>query len=99
MFHYDAQRTGASPLQRPAAATLQWSYATGYYSVYSSPAIDSEGTLFVGSQNNAFYSLSSFHLVTVEEGKIPPVSEPFALTNDTPFYTTLDKRNNSVRAF
>ncbi len=36
--------------------TLKWSYTTGDY-VYSSPAIASDGTVYVGSVDNNLYAI------------------------------------------
>jgi outer membrane protein assembly factor BamB len=36
--------------------SLKWSFKTGY-DVHSSPAIDSDGTIYVGSRDNRLYAI------------------------------------------
>ena len=48
MFHHDLKHTGRSPYLGAQTNTVKWSYLTGDY-VYSSPAIGSDGTVYVGS--------------------------------------------------
>jgi outer membrane protein assembly factor BamB len=58
MYRRDAQNTGRSTYAGPSAGVLSWSYRTGN-SVYSSPAIGSEGIVYVGSGNNSLYAIQS----------------------------------------
>ncbi len=51
MFRHDVRHTGRSPYAGPQTATLAWTYQTGGW-VYSSPAIGSDGRVFVGSWDN-----------------------------------------------
>jgi len=58
MFHHDLQHTGRSPYSGPSSPQLKWSYATGGQ-FYSSPAIGSDGTIYVGSNDNKLYAINS----------------------------------------
>lgn len=49
---------GASKYSGPSSAQLKWRYLTGSY-VQSSPAIDGNGNLYVGSDDHYFYCLRS----------------------------------------
>ena len=49
MFHHNLQHTGRSPYKGPETPTLKWSFTTGGVIMYSSPAIGSDGTIYVGS--------------------------------------------------
>jgi outer membrane protein assembly factor BamB len=57
MFQHDLQHTGRSPYTGPASPWLKWSYTTGN-SIYSSPAIGSDGTIYVGSEDNKLYAIN-----------------------------------------
>jgi len=51
MFHHDLQHTRRSPYVGPQLPEEKWSSMTGGY-VTSSPAIDKDGTICVGSKDN-----------------------------------------------
>jgi hypothetical protein len=56
-FHYDMQRTGQCPYDTSKnTGKLKWKYKTGNV-VYSSPAIASDGTIYVGSFDNYLYAI------------------------------------------
>ena len=49
MFHYNAQHTGQCPYNTSNNnGTLKWKYQTGNWIHSSSPAISSDGTVYVG---------------------------------------------------
>ena len=52
----DAKHTGQSPCKGQQFANLKWKFETGY-NVSSSPAIGSDGTVYVGSDDNSVYAL------------------------------------------
>ena len=57
MLHHDPQHTGLSPYVGPQAATINWTFKTGF-SVYSSPAIGADGTVYMGSDDFKVYALN-----------------------------------------
>jgi len=58
MFHYNRQRTGQSPYDTSTnSGTLKWKYKTGDV-VLSSPAIASDGTIYVGSYDKFLYAIN-----------------------------------------
>ena len=58
MFHYNAQHTGQCPYDTSKNnGTLKWKYQTGNR-VLSSPAIASDGTIYVGSDDNYLYAIN-----------------------------------------
>jgi hypothetical protein len=67
--------------------TLKWSYATGNY-VYSSPAIGSDGTIYVASFDNNLYAIN-------DNG--PPFISNLSVAGDTngPFSITWDQSNTT----
>jgi outer membrane protein assembly factor BamB len=57
MFGYNAQRTGLCPYDTSGnTGALKWKYLTGS-PVESSPAIASDGTIYVGSDDNYLYAI------------------------------------------
>ena len=59
MFHHDPQHTGRSPYNGPETPVLQWSYTTGGYMGWSSSALATNGTIYVGTWNgNELYALN-----------------------------------------
>ncbi len=57
-YHYGIQSTGLSPINTSAiTGTVKWKYTTGN-SVFSSPAIGSGGTIYIGSQDDYVYALN-----------------------------------------
>jgi len=61
-FHHDSRRTGASPYAGAALPYVRWRFATGS-PVTASPAVDSDGTIYIGSWNGWFYALNNFGLL------------------------------------
>ena len=58
MFHYNAQHTGQCPYDTSSNnGTLKWKFQTGDH-VFSSPAISSDGTIYVGSTDHYLYALN-----------------------------------------
>ncbi|MCX5894202.1 MAG: PQQ-binding-like beta-propeller repeat protein, partial [Proteobacteria bacterium] len=58
MFRHDPQHSGRSPYTGPQTPVKKWEFATGNY-VFSSPAIGSDGTVYVGSADNKLYAISA----------------------------------------
>jgi len=58
MFGHDAQHTGRSPYVGPAAPALRWRFLTSA-AIESSPAIGTDGTIYVGSCDGSVYALYS----------------------------------------
>jgi hypothetical protein len=56
MFHHDLQHTGRSPYIGPDEPILQWSFPTGG-SVFSSPTVGGDGTIYVGSDDCELYAI------------------------------------------
>jgi outer membrane protein assembly factor BamB/serine/threonine protein kinase len=57
MFRHDLQHTGRSPYVGSQVNTVKWSYPTGDL-VLSSPAIGSDGTVYVGSSDKKLYAIN-----------------------------------------
>jgi outer membrane protein assembly factor BamB len=55
---HDNQNTGLSIYSGPSTNHLAWKYKTGNV-VYSSPAVDRNGNIYFGSQDEYFYALTS----------------------------------------
>ncbi len=55
-FHHDKDNTGQSQYNGPQTNTLKWKYPTGGR-IESSPAIDSDGTIYFGSFDNKLYAI------------------------------------------
>ena len=58
MFKGNALRTGLSAYEGPSIGALAWSYATAS-DIHSSPAIGSDGRVYVGSFDYRIYALTS----------------------------------------
>jgi hypothetical protein len=58
MFQQNAMHTGQSSFQGSDSGKLVWSYETGD-ALYSSPAIGSDARIYVGSDDNRLYTLTS----------------------------------------
>jgi outer membrane protein assembly factor BamB len=57
MFGQNPQRTGRSPYSGPGVPELKWSFTTDG-SVSSSPAIGTDGTIYIGSYDNKLYAIN-----------------------------------------
>ena len=57
MRGHDARHTGQSLYKGPVTANLKWEFKTGG-SVFSSPVIGSDGTVYVGSSDNHLYAIN-----------------------------------------
>ncbi len=57
MFHHDLNHTGRSPYTGPGEVNVKWSYSTGNW-VESSPAVASDGTIYIGSDDGKLYALA-----------------------------------------
>ena len=59
IFHHDLRRTGLSPYDTSSnPGTQRWKFTAGN-SVYSSPAIGVDGTIYVGSGDSNLYAINS----------------------------------------
>jgi outer membrane protein assembly factor BamB len=56
-YRYNAQNTGQSNFTGPSSPLLKWKFKTGD-SIYSSPAIDNNGNIYIGSQDNCLYAIT-----------------------------------------
>jgi len=57
MFQHDLQHTGRSSFNGPSTASQKWAFSLGM-STNSSPAIGSNGTIYVGSYDGNLYALN-----------------------------------------
>jgi len=57
MFGHDPQHTNLSPFVGAQTANVEWKYTIGE-PVWSSPAIDANGTLYVGSEDGKLYAIN-----------------------------------------
>ena len=55
-FRHDTNRTGVSPYVGAQSGNLQWSFQTGNH-ICSAPAIDANGTIYIGSYDHTLYAL------------------------------------------
>lgn len=55
-MRHDLRNTGASPLPGKDPGTRPWSYDTGK-GIFSTPVIDADGTIYVGSADHILYGL------------------------------------------
>jgi outer membrane protein assembly factor BamB len=58
MYLHDPQHTGRSPYRGPQEGKVEWRFETGN-SVYSSPAIAPDGTMYFGSNDGHLYATNS----------------------------------------
>jgi outer membrane protein assembly factor BamB len=56
LFRHDHRNTGWSPLVGHPNGDAPWSFATGK-GIFSTPVIDGEGTIYVGSADHVFYAI------------------------------------------
>jgi outer membrane protein assembly factor BamB len=57
MYLHDPQHTGRSPYRGPQEGKVEWRFQTGN-SVYSSPTISPDGTVYFGSHDGFFYAVN-----------------------------------------
>jgi outer membrane protein assembly factor BamB len=57
MFMHDPQHTGRSMHKGPQTGAVQWQFDASE-SIYSSPVIDENGTIYVGSDDHYLYAIS-----------------------------------------
>ena len=57
MFHDNVRHTGLSPYVGSQTGSLKWKFKTGN-EIQSSPAISSDGTIYVGSMDDYLYALN-----------------------------------------
>lgn len=58
MFRHEPQHTGRSTYSGPKSPQLKWSFTTGGNIQMSSPAIASDGTIYIGSRDNKLYAIN-----------------------------------------
>jgi len=58
MFRHDLQHTGWSEYAGPSNPVFAWSYETGNDLYYSSPALGTDGRVYVGSYDNKLYAIA-----------------------------------------
>ena len=56
MFHHDVRHIGQSAYTNKLHS-LKWRYKTGHH-IYSSPAIGSDGTIYIGCDNHCLYAIN-----------------------------------------
>jgi len=57
MFRHNLKHTGKSPYSGPAAPQARWSFQAGSW-VFSSPAIDEDGTVYIGANDTQLYAIN-----------------------------------------
>lgn len=56
LFRRDRRNTGSSPLPAVYAGDVPWAFATGK-GIFSTPVIDADGAIYVGSADHTFYAI------------------------------------------
>src|SRR5262252_2437218 len=97
MLHHDLQHTGRAASQGPTAPDKQWDFEIGDGGP-SSPAIDADGNIYIGSNDQRLYALKpdgnkKWEFVT--GGKVQ--SSP-AIADGRVYFGSLDGKLYSVRA-
>lgn len=57
-IHHDNQNTGQADYKGPQTNYVKWEYQTGGDMISSSPAIGSDGTIYIGSNDGYLYALN-----------------------------------------
>ena len=70
LFRYDQRNTGSSPQPAVFNGQAPWMFQTGK-GIFSTPVIDRDGTIYIGSADHNFYAISAsgdekWHFVTGE---------------------------------
>lgn len=58
LFRYDQRNTGSSPQPAIFNGNVPWMFQTGK-GIFSTPVIDRDGTIYIGSADHNFYAISS----------------------------------------
>ncbi len=66
MFRHDPQHTGRSLYRGAQSAMLKWRFKTES-GIASSPAIGSDGTIYIGSNDGYIYAISSARSISKKE--------------------------------
>jgi len=89
MFHYNAQHTGQCPYDTSKNnGTLKWKYETGD-DINSAPAIGSDGTIYVGSEDHYLYAINPNGILKWKFKTEGGVNSP-AIDNDGTIYVGSD---------
>ena len=90
MFRQNARHTGLSPFHGPDSVALAWSYMTGNDVYFSSPAIGSDGRVYVGSKDHKLYGFHSDGSLLWTYGTGDPVESSPAIGSDGKVYVGSD---------
>ena len=97
MFHADLQHTGQSgSYSGPSVPILAWSYKTTD-SVESSPALGTDGSIYVGSNDNLLYAFSSTGALSWTYATADDITSSPAIDATGTGY--IGSRDNNVYAF
>jgi len=93
MFHHDVRRTGLSPYDTSQnIGTLKWKYTTDG-TVGSSPAIGSDGTIYVGSNDDNLYAINPSGTLKWKYATGDGIRSSPAIGNDGTIYVGSDDSN------
>ncbi len=93
MFHHDPQHTGRSPYTGPSVPRLKWKYATEGW-VDSSPAIGTDGNIYVGSDDGNLYALNpSYGTVNWQDSTDGSIESSPAIGTDGTVYVGSEEGN------
>ena len=97
MFHHDLQHTGRTTYLGPTSPDKKWDFEIGDAGP-SSPAIDSDGTIYVGSNDHRLYALKPDGTKKWEfatGGKVQ--SSPAIASDGTIYFGSLDNKLYAVK--
>ena len=91
MFQYDARRTGQCPYDTSKNnGTLKWKFKVGGL-IYSSPAIGSDGTIYVGTDDDYLYALNPDGTLKWKFKANNAISSSPAISSDGTIYVGVDE--------
>jgi len=94
MFHYNPQHTGRCPYDTSNNnGTLKWRYQTGDIVINSSPAIASDGTIYVGSYDNYLYAIGGGGVSPDFSISVAPSSQSVTQGSSTTYAVTITSLN------
>ncbi|MFC2000601.1 PQQ-binding-like beta-propeller repeat protein, partial [Chloroflexota bacterium] len=96
MFGHDPQHTGRSPYNGPENPQVKWQFTTGSQ-IIRPPAIGSDGTIYVGSNDNKLYAVNpdGFQKWSFATGG-EIISSPAIATDGTIYFGSFDHRLYAV---